>query len=148
MLLKSSSALNPKLNALPCISRTSASHSNLHKLSSSPMFKTAFSHFRLTLPHIRKPKENCFKITDTYYEEMLEANPGSPLLLRNYAKFLHEVKGDIDKAEEFYARAILAGPADGEVLSLYAQLIWETNKDVDRAQTYFEQAVQAAPHDW
>lgn len=26
-----------------------------------------------------------------YYREMIEANPGDPLLLRNYGKFLHEV---------------------------------------------------------
>ncbi|GLJ49024.1 hypothetical protein SUGI_1034200 [Cryptomeria japonica] len=147
MLLKNSSALNPKLSPLPCISRTSSSLSNLHKLSSSPMFKIAFSHFRLTLPHIRKPRENCFNITDIYYEEMLEANPGNALLLRNYAKFLHEVKRDIDKAEKFYARAVLASPADGEVLSLYAELVWEAHKDVDTAEAYFKQAVQAAPHD-
>ncbi|GLJ49026.1 hypothetical protein SUGI_1034220 [Cryptomeria japonica] len=106
MLLQNSSALNPKLSPLGCISWK--------------------------------------RFTDVYYEEILKANPGNPLLLRNYAKFLHEVKGDISKAEEFYESAIMAGPKDGEVLSLYAQLIWETLEDVDRTQAYFEQAVQAA----
>lgn len=30
-------------------------------------------------------------ITDKYYEMMIEANPGNPLFLANYAKFLKEV---------------------------------------------------------
>eukprot|EP01018_Ginkgo_biloba_P035888 Gb_17435 [translate_table: standard] len=85
--------------------------------------------------------------TDMYYRKMLEANPGNPLLLRNYAKFLHEVQHDMRKAEEYYGRAILASPGDGEILSLYAKLIWEGHKDAPRAEAYFDQAVQAAPED-
>ncbi|GLJ54273.1 hypothetical protein SUGI_1164240 [Cryptomeria japonica] len=85
--------------------------------------------------------------TDVYYQKMLEANPGNPLLLRNYAKFLHEVRGELAKAEEYYERAILASPGDGEVLSLYAKLIWDTRKDVPRAEAYFDQAVKANPDD-
>ncbi|KAF9623871.1 hypothetical protein IFM89_005639, partial [Coptis chinensis] len=82
-----------------------------------------------------------------YYQELLKADPGNALLLRNYGKFLHEVEGDAEKAEEYYARAILASPGDGEVLSLYGTLIWETYKDGERAQTYFDQAAQASPDD-
>ncbi|KAK9144301.1 hypothetical protein Sjap_004204 [Stephania japonica] len=82
-----------------------------------------------------------------YYEEMLKANPGNPLLLRNYGKFLHEVDGDVKRAEECYERAILASPNDGEVLSLYARLIWETQRDEERADAYFDRAVQASPED-
>uniref|UniRef100_A0A0C9S268 TSA: Wollemia nobilis Ref_Wollemi_Transcript_21754_1291 transcribed RNA sequence n=1 Tax=Wollemia nobilis TaxID=56998 RepID=A0A0C9S268_9CONI len=85
--------------------------------------------------------------TDIYYQKMLESNPGNPLLLRNYAKFLHEVHGDFARAEEYYGRAILANPGDGEVLSLYAKLIWETRKDPPLAEAYFDQAVQANPDD-
>eukprot|EP01018_Ginkgo_biloba_P010702 Gb_40449 [translate_table: standard] len=85
--------------------------------------------------------------TDAYYQKMLEANPGNPLLLRNYAKFLHEVQNDLGKAEEYYGRAILASPGDGDALSLYANLIWEIHKDAARAEAYFDQAVQAAPDD-
>ncbi|KAL6008381.1 hypothetical protein ACLOJK_033890 [Asimina triloba] len=82
-----------------------------------------------------------------YYEEMLKANPGNPLLLRNYGKFLHEVERDFARAEEYYGRAILASPGDGEVLSLYGKLIWETKKDQSRAEGYFDQAVRACPDD-
>ncbi|CAA6669650.1 unnamed protein product [Spirodela intermedia] len=63
-----------------------------------------------------------------YYLEMLEADPGNPLLLVNYGRYLHE-------------------PGDGEVLSLYGKLIWETQGDETRAESYFERAVEASPDD-
>ncbi|BFG30989.1 hypothetical protein CerSpe_172630 [Prunus speciosa] len=86
------------------------------------------------------------KIGD-YYQEMLKSNPGDPLLLRNYGKFLHEVENDVVGAEECYCRAILASPGDGDLLSLYAKLIWETHRDEERAKSYYEQAVSASPDD-
>ncbi|XP_068636028.1 uncharacterized protein [Aristolochia californica] len=82
-----------------------------------------------------------------YYQEMLKADPGNPLLLRNYGKYLHEVERDMLKAEEYYGRAILASPGDGEVLSLYGKLIWETQRDEGRAQAYFDEAIRASPND-
>lgn len=82
-----------------------------------------------------------------YYEEMLKANPGDSLLLRNYSKFLHEVEKDTERAEEYYGRAILANPGDGELLSMYGKLIWETQRNQDRAKSYFDQAVSASPDD-
>ncbi|GLJ49035.1 hypothetical protein SUGI_1034450 [Cryptomeria japonica] len=85
--------------------------------------------------------------TDLYYQMMLEANPDNPLLLRNYAKFLHEVQHDMKRAEQYFCRAILASPGDGEIMSLYAKFIWESHKDPARAETYFERAVKAAPED-
>ncbi|KAL0409270.1 UNVERIFIED_CONTAM: hypothetical protein Sradi_1861400 [Sesamum radiatum] len=83
----------------------------------------------------------------SYYQEMLKSDPTNSLLLRNYGKYLHEVEGDVVKAEEYYGRAILAGPGDGEVLSLYGKLIWETQRDEDRAKSYFNQAIHASPND-
>ncbi|MDD9849755.1 hypothetical protein BZG30_31475, partial [Escherichia coli] len=82
-----------------------------------------------------------------YYQEMLKSNPGDPLLLRNYGKFLHEVEKDAVGAEECYCRAILGSPGDGELLSLYGKLSWETQRDEERAKSYFDQAVSASPDD-
>ncbi|KAG5524205.1 hypothetical protein RHGRI_031015 [Rhododendron griersonianum] len=82
-----------------------------------------------------------------YYQEMLKTDPTNSLLLRNYAKFLDEVEGDMVKAEEYYGRAILASPGDGEVLALYGKLIWETQRDHDRAKLYFDQAIRSSPGD-
>ncbi|KAL7152541.1 hypothetical protein ABFS83_04G105000 [Erythranthe nasuta] len=90
---------------------------------------------------------NAREITDAYYATMIESNPGNPLLLANYAKFLKEVKRDFRKAEEYCGRAILANPNDGNVLSLYADLIWLTHKDADRAESYFDRAVKTDPND-
>ncbi|XP_077234967.1 uncharacterized protein LOC143877092 [Tasmannia lanceolata] len=84
---------------------------------------------------------------EAYYQEMLKANPGDPLLLRNYGKFLHEVEKDLVRAEEYYGRAILANPGDGEVLSLYGKVIWEAERDSERAEGYFDQAIKASPDD-
>ncbi|XP_019440244.1 PREDICTED: uncharacterized protein LOC109345603 [Lupinus angustifolius] len=85
--------------------------------------------------------------TDLYYRTMIEANPGNPLFLSNYARYLKEVRADYVKAEEYCGRAILINPNDANVLSMYADLLWQIHKDAPRAETYFDQAVQAAPDD-
>ncbi|KAM7260467.1 hypothetical protein ACFE04_016208 [Oxalis oulophora] len=82
---------------------------------------------------------------EDHYKRMIEENPGNAMVLRNYAQFLHESKGDLGGAEEFYSRAIIADPLDGEVKSQYARLVWELHRDHDKALSYFEQAAQASP---
>ncbi|KAL5784517.1 hypothetical protein ACOSQ2_006909 [Xanthoceras sorbifolium] len=84
---------------------------------------------------------------EDYLRRMVEENPSNPLVLRNYAEFLCQSKGDLHGAEEFYSRAILADPADGEIMSHYAKLVWELHQDHDKALCYFERAVQASPID-
>lgn len=82
-----------------------------------------------------------------YYKEMLKVDPENPLLLRNYGKFLQEIEGDVEGAEECYGRAILVSPGDGEVLSLYGKLMWEVHSDDERAEVYYKRAVEASPDD-
>ncbi|KAK1591054.1 hypothetical protein Q3G72_001528 [Acer saccharum] len=84
---------------------------------------------------------------ENYLRRMVEENPSNPLVLRNYAQFLCQSKGDLHGAEEYYSRAILADPADGEIILQYAKLVWELHHDRDKALGYFERAVQASPTD-
>ncbi|CAO2042946.1 unnamed protein product [Urochloa humidicola] len=82
---------------------------------------------------------------DAQYKRMVDEQPGNALFLRNYAQFLHEVKGDARRAEEYYSRAMLADPGDGEIMSQYAKLVWEVYRDQERCIGYFQKSVQAAP---
>ncbi|CAN6235593.1 unnamed protein product [Urochloa humidicola] len=68
-------------------------------------------------------------LLDARYKRMVDEQPGNALFLRNYAQFLHEVKGDARRAEEYYSRAMLADPGDGEVMSQYAKLVWEVYRE-------------------
>ncbi|XP_060178543.1 uncharacterized protein LOC132608816 [Lycium barbarum] len=81
------------------------------------------------------------------YIRMIKENPHNPMLLRNYAKFLSQSKGDLQGAEEYYSRAILADPTDGETISHYAMLTWQLHHDKYKASSYFKRAVQASPED-
>ncbi|KAJ4840271.1 hypothetical protein Tsubulata_024967 [Turnera subulata] len=83
--------------------------------------------------------------TEDNYRKMVEENPCNSLVLRNYAEFLYQTKGDLRGAEEFYSRAVLADPGDGEIMAQYAKLVWELHHDQDKALCYFESAVEAAP---
>ncbi|CAN6442383.1 unnamed protein product [Victoria cruziana] len=83
--------------------------------------------------------------TDAMYRQMIEADPSNSLLLRNYAEFLHEVEGDLDRAEEYYGRALVADPFDGDVLSRYATLLWKERGDYKLADTFFSRAIEASP---
>ncbi|KAL5214218.1 hypothetical protein ABZP36_003370 [Zizania latifolia] len=82
---------------------------------------------------------------DAQYRKMMDEQPGNPLFLRNYAQFLHEVKGDPRRAEEYYLRTMLADPSDGEIMLQYAKLVWEVHRDQERSLAYFHKSVQAAP---
>ncbi|XP_042001328.1 uncharacterized protein LOC121791205 [Salvia splendens] len=76
---------------------------------------------------------------------MIDANPGNPLFLANYANYLKKVKADFTKAEQFYERATLANPADGNVLSHYADLLWQTHGDSARAEAYLIKLSKPTP---
>ncbi|KAL7145071.1 hypothetical protein ABFS83_07G054400 [Erythranthe nasuta] len=86
-------------------------------------------------------------LDEDYLKRMVDENPRNPLFLGNYARFLHQSKGDLNGAEEYYTRAILADPENGEMLSLNATIVWQLHRDYDRALAYFERAVEATPQD-
>lgn len=80
-----------------------------------------------------------------YHTKMVQENPGNPSVLSNYARFLHQSKGDVEGAKEYYLQAIQGDPRNGETMSQYAKLIWDSHRDHDKASHYFEQAVEANP---
>ncbi|XVE65762.1 hypothetical protein DITRI_Ditri08aG0025600 [Diplodiscus trichospermus] len=82
---------------------------------------------------------------EAYYRRMVQENPCNPLVLSNYARFLHQSKGDLEGAEEYYLKAIQADPSNGETMSEYAKLVWSLRRDRDKASEYFERAVEATP---
>ncbi|KAG0457321.1 hypothetical protein HPP92_022478 [Vanilla planifolia] len=77
---------------------------------------------------------------EAYYKRMVEDNPTNPMILRNYAQFLYQCKGDLHRAEEYYSRAILVDPGDADTVSQYGKLVWELHHDYDRASSYLERA--------
>ncbi|CAN4120632.1 unnamed protein product [Withania somnifera] len=85
--------------------------------------------------------------SEEYYDRMIKENPHNPVLLRNYAQFLSQSKGDLQGAEEYYSRAILADPTDGETISHYVILTWQLHHDKHKASSYFERAIHASPED-
>uniref|UniRef100_M1B1N2 O-linked n-acetylglucosamine transferase, ogt n=1 Tax=Solanum tuberosum TaxID=4113 RepID=M1B1N2_SOLTU len=82
---------------------------------------------------------------EDYYKSMIQENPNNPLVLRNYAQFLDQCKGDLRGAEEYYSRAVLTDASDGEIISQYANFIWHLHHDQNKASSYFKRAVQASP---
>ncbi|KAG4126504.1 hypothetical protein ERO13_D10G160000v2 [Gossypium hirsutum] len=80
-----------------------------------------------------------------YHTKMVQENPGNPSVLSNYARFLHQSKGDVEGAKEYYLQAIQGDPRNGETMSQYAKLIWDSHRDHDKASHYFELAVEANP---
>ncbi|XP_039016473.1 uncharacterized protein LOC120147087 [Hibiscus syriacus] len=80
--------------------------------------------------------------TDLVYQMCVAEEPDNALLLANYARFLHLVVKDYDRAEEFYKRAIEADPEDSEALGLFADFLWQVRNDHWEAEEIYSQALQ------
>lgn len=121
--------------------------------TSSPLHLAAGLGIGVTLVGGGSPVDYTAAVSDMdgnaeeYYMRMIKENPHNPVLLRNYAQFLSQSKGDLQGAEEYYSRAILADPTDGETISHYAILTWQLHRDKHKASSYFKRAVQASPED-
>ncbi|CAI9091659.1 OLC1v1026733C1 [Oldenlandia corymbosa var. corymbosa] len=86
-----------------------------------------------------------FLRTDLMYQMGLSQEPDNPLLLSNYAQFLHLVAHDYNRAEECYKRAIQVEPRDAEPLIRYADFLWTVRKDLWRAEDTYLQALSIEP---
>ncbi|XWS56694.1 hypothetical protein CRYUN_Cryun09bG0107800 [Craigia yunnanensis] len=83
--------------------------------------------------------------TNLVYQMCVAEEPNNPLLLSNYAQFLHLVVKDHDRAEECFKRAIQVEPQDAEALGLYADFLWQVRNDLWEAEERYLQAVAADP---
>lgn len=83
--------------------------------------------------------------TDLMYQMGLSQDPDNPLLLCNYAQFLHLVAHDYDRAEVCFKRAIQVEPLDAESLSHYANFLWIVRKDFWRAEDTYLRALSIEP---
>lgn len=83
--------------------------------------------------------------TDLLYQMTLLQEPNNPLLLCNYAQFLHLVARDYDRAEECFKRAVQVLPEDAESLNQYANFLWTVRRDFVGAEERFLQALSIEP---
>ncbi|RZC66054.1 hypothetical protein C5167_009741 [Papaver somniferum] len=83
--------------------------------------------------------------TELIYQQALLKEPHNALLLANYAKFLHLVVHNHDRAEEYFKRAADIEPVDAELLSHYATFLWTVKKDIGAAEERYLEAIEADP---
>ncbi|KAI3974580.1 hypothetical protein MKX01_020352 [Papaver californicum] len=88
---------------------------------------------------------NKFFKTELIYQQALLQEPHNALLLVNYAKFLHLVVHNHDRAEEYFKRAADIEPVDAELLSHYATFLWTVKKDIGAAEERYLEAIEADP---
>ncbi|MGM9813265.1 MAG: tetratricopeptide repeat protein [Muribaculaceae bacterium] len=74
------------------------------------------------------------------YEQALEANPGNVMAMNNYAYFLSESGGDLDKAEKMSYRTISDSPESSTYLDTYAWILFK-KKNYKEALVYIEKAI-------
>lgn len=87
----------------------------------------------------------CYDRTNLHYQQAISADPDNPLLLSNYAQFLHLVSHDHDRAEDYFQRAMKLDPSDGEVIGKYAHFLWLARADLASAEQAFLDAIEADP---
>uniref|UniRef100_A0A0D6QYN9 Uncharacterized protein n=1 Tax=Araucaria cunninghamii TaxID=56994 RepID=A0A0D6QYN9_ARACU len=87
----------------------------------------------------------CYDRTNLHYQHSISADPDNPLLLANYAQFLHLVFHDYDRADEYFQRAVKLDPSDAEVIGRYAQFLWLGRGDLEAAEEAFLDAIAADP---
>lgn len=87
----------------------------------------------------------CYDRTNLHYQNSIRADPENPLLLSNYAQFLHLVTQDYDRAEEYFQKAVKVDASDAEVISRYANFLWLARGDLSAAEEAFLDAIAADP---
>lgn len=84
-------------------------------------------------------KNDTIKAFETY-EKSLDAFPGNPVVLNNYAYFLSESNKDLDKAEKMSAIAVKTVPDNSTYLDTYAWVYFK-KREYKLAKLYIEKAL-------
>ncbi|KAI5062162.1 hypothetical protein GOP47_0022701 [Adiantum capillus-veneris] len=97
-------------------------------------------------PTLEADNYPCFDRTDLNYQQEINSDPSNPLLLANYAQFLHVVRHDNGRAEQLYRRAVmLDAGGDGEAMGRFASFLWVVKGDVEEAESAYKAAVTVDP---
>ena len=75
-----------------------------------------------------------------YYDKALESNPDNLLALNNYAYFMTEEGGDLDKAEKMSAICVRQQPDNDTALDTYAWIFFK-KKEYDKAREFIDRAL-------
>lgn len=79
------------------------------------------------------------------YHAAVEASPDDVYPLRQYARFLEDVREDADGAESAYARALARAPSDALTHDAYARFLERRRQDDLRAASHYLRAARAEP---
>jgi protein O-mannosyl-transferase len=81
------------------------------------------------------------------FARTLQLAPNDPLVLANYATFLHYMNRDSGQAEALYLRALEIDPDQPRVLGSYANFLQEELRDLDVAERCLVRSLEIDPND-
>lgn len=87
----------------------------------------------------------CYDRTELLYQNAISTDPNNALLLSNYARFLHLVRHDHDRAEEYFKLAVQSYSVDGEAIVQFANFLWLARGDLPAAEKSYLDAINVEP---
>jgi tetratricopeptide (TPR) repeat protein len=87
---------------------------------------------------------NQFDRAERLYQQLLKANPDSPIVLNNYAYHLSVQAKDLDTALDYSKRAVEAEPENAPYLDTLGWIYYQLG-DYQQAKHYIEMALERSP---
>ncbi len=123
----------------------------LHKEMQRVFEHNRSKNFEKLLPKVYEiliaAKEESIERRDEIYQEGLKKYKDHPVLLGEYAFFLHTIKKEFVQAEEYYLKSLAADPKDAIHLGNYAVFLKNIKKDYTQAEEYYQKSLAADPKD-
>jgi hypothetical protein len=95
--------------------------------------------------HLEPDNYICYDRTELLYQNAISTDPDNALLLSNYARFLHLVRHDHDRAEEYFKLAAQSYSVDGEAIVQFANFLWLARGDLPAAEKSYLDAIKVEP---